>query len=387
MDVPVLLSCWQAYCRTECVNTDVELRHIAKSFAAGMAAVDDLSLELESGELISLLGPSGCGKTTTLRIIGGFISPDAGRVFLKGRDVTDLPPEKRDVGMVFQSYALFPHMTVARNVSYGLRMRRIPAAEANRRVAEALELVRLTGLADRYPAQLSGGQQQRVALARAIVIRPSVLLLDEPLSNLDAKLRQGMRFEIRQLQRRLGITTLFVTHDQEEALTLSDRVAVMNQGRIAQIGTPQDIYRNPRSLFIAEFIGEVNLIEGVIAFADTCGIKLTMAAGWEAFASAGADVNVGSRAVIAVRPENVHVFELDDATSQQFANRAAGVIEATTYLGPSTILHIRLTGGALVQARRNNDELASRNAELAVEPGDRVFVCWHASACRLINRP
>jgi spermidine/putrescine ABC transporter ATP-binding subunit len=368
------------------VNTDVELRHIAKRFAGGIAAVDDLSLELKAGELISLLGPSGCGKTTTLRIIGGFISPDAGCVFLKGRDVTDLPPDKRDVGMVFQSYALFPHMTVASNVGYGLRMRRVPVAESNRRVAEALELVRLTGFSDRYPAQLSGGQQQRVALARAIVIRPSVLLLDEPLSNLDAKLRQGMRFEIRQLQRRLGITTLFVTHDQEEALTLSDRVVVINQGRIAQIGTPQEIYRNPRSLFVAEFIGEVNLIEGIVACAGAGGVKLITSAGWEALADAEAEVEVGCAAVIALRPENVRVFDLDDATSQQFVNRATGVIEATTYVGPSTNLHIRLAGGALVQARRNNDEHSLQKGELAARSGDRVFVCWHANACRLINR-
>ena len=224
--------------------------------------MDDLTLEVRKGELVTLLGPSGCGKTTTLRMVAGFITPDCGDIWFGDQRMNDVPPHRRNTAMVFQSYALFPHMTVAENVAFGLRMQKTPVDERSRRVEEALDMVSLNGLQDRRPAQLSGGQQQRVALARAIVTRPNILLFDEPLSNLDAKLRVKVRLEIRELQTRLGVTTLYVTHDQGEALAISDRIVVMNKGRIEQIGDPSTIYRFPRTSFVADFLGAANIIEG-----------------------------------------------------------------------------------------------------------------------------
>ncbi|HZS33453.1 MAG TPA: ABC transporter ATP-binding protein, partial [Methylomirabilota bacterium] len=239
--------------------TELELRGIRKSFGRTVA-VAGIELAVDRAELVGVLGPSGCGKTTTLRIVAGFERPDQGDVVIQGRRVTALPPHRRDIGIVFQSYALFPHMTVFQNVAYGLRVRGLPKTGIADRVADALHLVHLRELADRYPRQLSGGQQQRVALARAVVIRPTVLLLDEPLSNLDARLRQEMRGELRRLQRRLEIATVFVTHDQEEALSMADRIVVMNAGRVEQIGTAEEIYTRPRTRFVAEFIGTCNFL-------------------------------------------------------------------------------------------------------------------------------
>ncbi len=244
-------------------GTKLVLVGLAKTYGDNQPAVASLSLEVEPGELLGLLGPSGCGKTTTLRMIGGLIPASAGRIIVAGRDVTRLPPHKRDMGIVFQNYALFPHLSVSANVAFGLEMRGMPRDKVNWRVARALEMVRLGGLGDRRPQALSGGQQQRVALARALVIEPSILLLDEPLSNLDAKLRDEMRVEIRDIQRRLGITTVFVTHDQTEALAMCDRIAVMRSGRLEQIGTPFEIYEHPRTPFVAEFVGRVNRMDGV----------------------------------------------------------------------------------------------------------------------------
>ena len=241
---------------------EVRLDRVEKSFDGTTRVVDRVDLVVQPGEFFALLGPSGCGKTTTLRMIAGFEEPDAGRITVGGQDVTHVPVHKRDMGMIFQSYALFPHRTVAENVAFGLRMRGLPKAEIAERVTQALRQVALNGYEERRPAQLSGGQQQRVALARAIVIRPRVLLCDEPLAALDRKLRQSMQIELKELQQRLGVTTIFVTHDQEEAMTISDRIAVMNAGRIDQVGTPQDIYDAPRTRFVADFIGETNLIEG-----------------------------------------------------------------------------------------------------------------------------
>ena len=246
---------------------DLSLNGLSKHYG-DFYAVREVSLTIADGEFLVLLGPSGCGKTTTLRMVAGFIEPSAGHVRLAGQDVTLLPPWRRNAGMVFQSYALFPHMTVAQNVAFGLEMRKLPRADIERRVEEALALVRLGGYGGRLPRQLSGGQQQRVALARALAIRPDVLLLDEPLSNLDAKLRQEVRVEIRELQRQLGLTTVMVTHDQEEAMAISDRIAVMQAGRVAQVGTAHDLYRAPRSVFVAQFIGRVNLLPARVVRAD-----------------------------------------------------------------------------------------------------------------------
>src|SRR3954462_15728053 len=242
----------------------VELRGVTKRFD-DFVAVDDLGLAVEPGEFFSLLGPSGCGKTTTLRMIAGFEKPDEGRVVIGGRDLTHVPVHHRDMSMVFQSYALFPHRTVAENVAFGLRMRKVAKHEPNARVAAALAQVKLEGYEERRPAELSGGQQQRVALARAIVIRPPVLLCDEPLGALDRKLRQAMQVELKELQRALGVTLVFVTHDQEEALAMSDRIGVMNAGRLEQVGAPAEIYDRPRTRFVAGFLGEVKLIEGTIS--------------------------------------------------------------------------------------------------------------------------
>ncbi len=238
----------------------LQIAALTKRFGT-LTAVDAIDLTVAQGEFVTLLGPSGCGKTTTLNMIAGFITPDAGSIRLQGRAVESLPPFRRDLGLVFQDYALFPHMTVAENVGFGLRMRRVSRAETAQRVAQALDLVQLNGLDERRPLQLSGGQRQRVALARALVIQPTMLLLDEPLSNLDLKLREEMRVEISALQRRLGIATVFVTHDQDEALTMSDRVAVMREGRIEQIGSPNDIYERPATRFVASFIGTANLVD------------------------------------------------------------------------------------------------------------------------------
>ncbi|WP_140848964.1 ABC transporter ATP-binding protein [Paracoccus sp. FO-3] len=240
------------------------LRGLAKTYAPNVRAVKSIDLEVQSGEFVSLLGSSGCGKTTTLQMVAGFVAPTAGQVLLDGRDVTYLEPDKRDMGVVFQSYALFPHMTVTQNVRFGLEMRRLPQSEIKERVAEALSMVRLAGLDDRYPSELSGGQRQRVAIARVLAIRPRVLLLDEPMSNLDAKLRGEMHVELRGLQRRLGITTILVTHDQVEAMTMSDRIAVMANGTIAELGTPQEVYDIPATEFAFNFLGQSNTITGKV---------------------------------------------------------------------------------------------------------------------------
>ncbi|MEU5401599.1 ABC transporter ATP-binding protein [Streptomyces sp. NPDC005963] len=256
----------------------VTLRGIRKQFGAAVA-VEDLDLDVRPGEFLTLLGPSGCGKTTTLNMIAGFLTPDSGRILLDGQDVHRLPPDRRDTAMVFQQYALFPHLSVGQNVGYGLRMRKCPKADVQVRVAGALERVGLTGYEDRMPGQLSGGQQQRVALARAIVVQPKVLLFDEPLSNLDLKLREQLRLEIKHLQRELGTTSIFVTHDQTEALVMSDRIAVMRDGRVEQLDTPDTIYRHPVNAFVAGFIGQSNLVPGVCTEAgpDGCTVRLTTA--------------------------------------------------------------------------------------------------------------
>src|SRR5436190_7176866 len=243
-------------------SADVRLERVEKSFDGKTRVVDRVDLSVVPGEFFALLGPSGCGKTTTLRMIAGFETPDQGRIIVAGEDLTHLPAHKRDMGMIFQSYALFPHRTVAENVAFGLRMRGLAKDIIKERVTQALRQVALEGYEDRRPAQLSGGQQQRVALARAIVIRPRVLLCDEPLAALDRKLRQSMQLELKQLQQQLGVTLIFVTHDQEEAMTVSDRIAVMNAGRIDQIGSPAEIYNRPQTRFVSDFIGEINLFAG-----------------------------------------------------------------------------------------------------------------------------
>ena len=283
----------------------LELRDITKRFGRAVA-VDRVSVEVTDGEFLTLLGPSGCGKTTTLRIIAGLVDPDEGEVLLDGKHVQHLPAHRRQTAMVFQSYALFPHMTVSENIGFGLRMRALSADLIQQRVGEALALVELEGLSDRFPRQLSGGQQQRVAVARAIVTRPKVLLFDEPLSNLDAKLRERLRLELRALQQRLGVTTVYVTHDQAEALALSDRVAVMFTGKIVEIGTPRQVYRTPRVRVTAEFLGVTNFLDGkVAAVADGHYIVQTPLGIVEADAALG--VRVGEVVTLSFRPEDVRI--------------------------------------------------------------------------------
>jgi ABC-type Fe3+/spermidine/putrescine transport system ATPase subunit len=316
----------------------IGLRAVVKRFGA-VTAVDGATLDIGDGELFTLLGPSGCGKTTLLRLLAGFYTPDGGEIRFGERRVDGLPPYERNIGMVFQNYALWPHMTVRANIVYGLKLRKLPAAEIAARLAEGLRKVNLAGLEDRYPGQLSGGQQQRVALARALVLNPDILLLDEPLSNLDAKIRVQVRAEIRRLQKELGITTVYVTHDQEEALSLSDRIAVMRDGRILQVATPRELYERPRTRFVADFVGVNNFIPGVCrAVADGRAVVETPLGILQALASG--DVAPGSRCVLAVRPENV---ALGAPAGGENAVEARVVL--ASYLGNTLRYDVEAAGG------------------------------------------
>jgi putative spermidine/putrescine transport system ATP-binding protein len=336
---------------------DVRLERVEKSFDGRTRVVDRIDLAVEPGEFFALLGPSGCGKTTTLRMIAGFEEPDAGRILIAGDDVTHMPVHRRDLGMIFQSYALFPHRTVAENVAFGLRMRRVGKDEMRVRVGQALRQVALEGYEDRRPAQLSGGQQQRVALARAIVIRPRVLLCDEPLAALDRKLRQNMQFELKQLQQQLGVTTIFVTHDQEEAMTISDRIAVMDAGRIEQVGTSQEIYDRPKTRFVSEFIGEINLFTGEWRE----GLFI-----WKGKSLPVPPVVAGfGKATIAIRPERIRLKEPDKAVLR-------GRVQTSTFVSGRMIYRIALDDGF---------ELTVKEAETASirEIATSVGVNWTPS--------
>ena len=323
----------------------IAVRELTKRFGA-VLAVDDVTLEIADSELFTLLGPSGCGKTTLLRLIAGFHRPDAGRVWFGERDVTDFPAYARNIGMVFQNYALWPHMTVFQNVAYGLRLRRVRGPALVARVEEGLRKVNLSGLGARYPGQLSGGQQQRVALARALVLSPDILLLDEPLSNLDAKIRVQVRTEIRKLQQELGITTVYVTHDQEEALSLSDRVAVMREGRVLQLGPPRELYERPRTRFVADFVGTNNLVAGRVLEATGDAVAVETALGrFRARTPAGAvGLSVGGRCVLTVRPENVTLAS-GPVPAAADGNRCAGRIALAAYLGNTLRYDVETAGG------------------------------------------
>ena len=336
--------------------TNVRLERVEKSFDGRTRAVDRVDLEIAAGEFFALLGPSGCGKTTTLRMIAGFEEPDAGRIFVGGEDVTAMPVHRRDMGMIFQSYALFPHRTVAENVAFGLRMRGLPKDEIAARVAQALRQVALEGYEDRRPAQLSGGQQQRVALARAIVIRPRVLLCDEPLAALDRKLRQSMQIELKQLQQQLGVTLIFVTHDQEEAMTVSDRIAVMNAGRIEQIGSPSDIYNQPLTRFVSDFIGEINMFEG--SWQDRSFV-------WNGvFLPARGEMRSGA-GTIAIRPERLRL-------TNEAGTALAGTVRIRTFVSGQMIYRIVLEDGKELIIKE-----ADNGAARAI--GARVGIDWDPS--------
>jgi iron(III) transport system ATP-binding protein len=327
----------------------IAIKDLSKSFGT-LVVVERASFEIGEGELFTLLGPSGCGKTTLLRLIAGFNVADAGEVRFDERNVNEVPPHQRGIGMVFQNYALWPHMTVADNVGYGLKLRNTPTAEITTRVHGVLERVRLGGLGDRYPGQLSGGQQQRVALARALVLNPKILLLDEPLSNLDAKVRVQVRQEIRKLQRELGITTVYVTHDQEEALTLSDRIAVFNQGRVFQVGTPRDLYQRPTNRFVADFIGVNNLIDGTVREIDAAGARALVDTAVGALrAQTSGGLRGGDKCVLCVRPENVEIGGLNAEDSAD-ENAVRGKIAFAAYLGSTVRYDVELGSGVTVKA-------------------------------------
>ncbi|KRE27715.1 spermidine/putrescine ABC transporter ATP-binding protein [Mycobacterium sp. Soil538] len=358
----------------------IRLHQLAKSFA-GMPAVDGIDLDIPAGQFFSLLGPSGCGKTTTLRMIAGFEKPDAGRIELDGRDVAADPPHKRPVNTVFQTYALFPFMTVRDNVAFGLKYQKISREETTRRVGEALELVRMDSYATRRPAQLSGGQQQRVALARALVLRPRVLLLDEPLGALDAKLRKQLQLELRSLQRDVGITFVYVTHDQEEALTMSDQIAVLAEGRIEQVGAPQEIYSAPATTFVAGFLGAANIFDASIV--DVVGSAVTCSAlGIRMIASVSDDPPAPGPAAVVIRPERITLQDSEDPTSAG-ANVVVGTVEHVVYLGNCTQVHVDVGATADLVVEVPN---RCGPASVTHAPGQRVAcVCTH-DAVRVLQR-
>jgi putative spermidine/putrescine transport system ATP-binding protein len=308
----------------------ISLHGLTKSFGR-TAVVQDVSAEVQRGQLVSFVGPSGCGKTTLLRLIGGFLRPAAGRVLVEGTDITPLPPNLRPTAMVFQTYALFPHLTVADNIGYALAIRRYPKAEIARRVADLLELVQLQGFGERRPLQLSGGQQQRVALARALSLQPKVLLLDEPLSNLDARLRIQMRGEIQRLQRDLALTVIFVTHDQEEAMSLSDRILVMHQGRVLQAGTPSEVYQRPANALVARFVGGANFLEGTLGNGHPGPAQVETSAGPLAITTGVAGLAPGARIQLIIRPEAIRLRP--GGNGDAGPNRFSGRVEATMYSG------------------------------------------------------
>jgi len=328
----------------------VELVNVTKRFDE-VIAVDNVSLRIEDGEFFSLLGPSGCGKTTTLRMIAGFETPTQGEICIQGELMGLTPPFQRNTNMVFQNYALFPHMSVGENVSFGLEMKKVPKEEIARRVEEALELVRLPAFGKRRPDQLSGGQQQRVALARALINRPGVLLLDEPLGSLDLKLRKQMQLELKGLQHRIGITFVYVTHDQEEALTMSDRIAVMEQGRALQVGTPTEIYERPASRFVADFIGETNFLEGTVLKRDGTYVVVDVAGMPAVLALSAEEFAPSKRVTVAVRPEKITIREEEHRREN---NCCQGTIESVVYIGTDTNYVVRLASGATMRVREQN---------------------------------
>ncbi len=329
----------------------LEINDVQKQFAQ-TTAVDTFNLQVERGEFVSFLGPSGCGKTTTLRMIAGFELPTSGRIVINGNDVTHKPPNQRNVGMVFQSYALFPNMTVADNIGFGLKVAKKPAAEIKQRVEEMLKLIHLSALGNRYPYQLSGGQQQRIALARALAIKPQVLLLDEPLSALDAKIRVSLRNEIRAIQRQLGITTIYVTHDQEEALSLSDRIVVMSEGRIEQIGTPFEIYNFPLTPFVASFVGTLNVLSATVTNA---GSGLLQIEGQPIRAARPIEsARDGETVSIALRPE---IISMNGASAGE-ANRLQGKVEDVSFLGSIVRIRVRFENDFIHLDTFNNPHLS-----------------------------
>jgi len=351
---------------------DVRLVDVTKDFGGGVMAVDHINLEVEDGEFFSLLGPSGCGKTTTLRMIGGFEEPTSGLIELQGEDVTWLPPYKRSVNTVFQNYALFPHLTIFENVAFGLRRKKVGDAEVKKRVSDMLELVELPNFGTRKPSQISGGQAQRVALARALINRPAVLLLDEPLGALDLKLRKQMQLELKRIQQEVGITFIYVTHDQEEAMTMSDRIAVMNRGHYEQLGPPQELYERPLTRFVAGFLGASNLIPGSVEGSDNSYAAVRLVTNHVVRVPAASldghrDVEVG------VRPEKIRMLD-QDAAEPAGSNLLEGKVRSSAYLGVSTQYEVALPDGHIVAVYEQN---LTRAGEATIrQNGDSVRLAW-----------
>ncbi len=346
----------------------IELENVCKTFGA-VVAVEDVSFRIEEGELFFLLGPSGCGKTTLLRLIAGFLSPDRGRILFGGKVMNNVPPNRRNTGMVFQNYALWPHMTVRRNVEYGLRVRKVSPEERRRRVAQVLSLMRMSGYGDRYPGELSGGQQQRVALARVLVVRPDALLLDEPLSNLDAKLRVEMRDEIRRVHRETGITFVYVTHDQKEALSMADRVALMNEGKIVQVGTPREIYSSPRCRFAATFLGRMNPIAGKVVRVTAEDVVVGTAVGEIRAVKPEEEFAPGEAVECLIRPEAMRIAS-DDQPPGSEENVLRGTVVDHSYLGETSEFEVKLADGTNVRVY-----VAASDAE-RIEPGEEVSMVF-----------
>lgn len=358
---------------------DVEILNVTKQFGE-TKAVDDLTLKIERGKFYSFLGPSGCGKTTTLRMIAGFEQPTQGEIRIGGANVEALPPYRRNVNTVFQHYALFPHMTVYDNVAYGLIQKKTPPEEIKKRSHEALAMVRLTGREKSYPKQMSGGQQQRVALARALVNRPQVLLLDEPLGALDLKLRKQMQLELKTLQSQVGITFIYVTHDQEEALTMSDYIAVMNAGKLLQLGIPEAIYEHPASKFVADFIGESNFLDAQVESQQGQQVALDIAGLGNAHGVCDKALGERSAVIVAVRPERILIV------AEPFAgmpNQYRGRIETIVYTGSTTAYQVRLTDKILLMVRENNAGRADAASDLKV--GQDVYVYWAPENARILT--
>jgi spermidine/putrescine transport system ATP-binding protein len=353
-------------------ETAVELVDVTKRFA-DVVAVNDVSLTIEDGEFFSLLGPSGCGKTTTLRMIAGLETVTKGEILLHGETMKEMPPFRRPVNTVFQNYALFPHLSVERNVSFGLEMQKVPKEEIKTRVAEALEMVRMPDMAKRRPKQLSGGQQQRIALARALVNRPQVLLLDEPLGALDLKLRKDMQLELKQLQEQVGITFIYVTHDQEEALTMSDRIAVMNEGKVLQIGSPEEIYERPSTRFVADFIGETNILEGTAEEINGESIVVSLEGQAMIKAHCNVPIKVGQTVGVVIRPEKISLA-------------ATGLVEGrvleTIYIGTDTRYIIRLKDNTSITVREQN---LNSNQPNKYKRGDKVGLNWDPAHAQVLR--
>ena len=342
----------------------VSLRGVSKSYG-GIDAVKKLDLEIAEGEFLVLLGPSGCGKTTTLRMIAGFAQPTTGHVLIGGADVTDLPPRQRNIGMVFQNYALFPNMTVSENIGFGLRERRVATAEISKRVSELLGMVQLEGRSDAYPSELSGGQQQRVALARALAFSPKLLLMDEPLGALDLKLRESMQIELHRIQRSLGITTIMVTHDQQEAMSLADRIVVMAGGEIQQAGSPEQLYSEPRNKFVADFIGKNNLLDGTVVVSKPGRCTVRIAGSFDIDVATRATVRSGQSVEVGIRPQQLHV----GAAAASGYNVISGEVEARRFLGNVVYYSVRLPNDALLLVE-------SSTGQALVGEGERVSVGW-----------